>query len=66
MELKGANDMSIRDQAKRLGHEIIGNLERHPEFERGRHERCYMDEAQNEYILVRGILTIITADGGVI
>lgn len=58
--------MSIREQAARLGHEIIGNLERHPEFEERKHERFYMDEAENEYILVRGILTIITADGGVI
>lgn len=58
--------MSIREQAANLGHEIIGQLVRHTELEMFRCERVYLDEAQNEYLLRRGILTIVTADGGVI
>ena len=58
--------MSIRQQAKILGHEVIGRLVRHSEYEYSWRERFYLDEAGNEYILRRGILTIITAEGGVI
>ena len=57
---------SIREQAKRLGFTIVGALTRCPEWERNHREKWYIDEANNEYCLVRGILTIITADGGVI
>ncbi len=56
----------VREQAKSLGHEIIGKLTRCPDWERQRCERWYMDEGKNEYYVRRGILTIITADGGVI
>ncbi len=58
--------MGIYEQADRFGHKIIGKLTRYPEWEMSKHERCYLDEAGNEYITVRGVLTIITADGGVI
>ncbi len=58
--------MSIRKQAERLGFEIIGRLTRHPEWERSTKERAYIDDAGNEYYTRRGILTIVTADGGVI
>ena len=58
--------MSIRQQAKNLGFEIIGKLVRRSEYEYTWRERFYVDEAGNEYILRRGILTIITAEGGVI
>lgn len=58
--------MSIREQADRLRFTIRGALIRHPELEYSRHEKCYIDEDGNEYYLRRGILTIITADGGVI
>lgn len=58
--------MSIRQQAQRLGHEIIGRLTRRPEWERSTKERAYIDDAGNEYYTRRGILTIVTADGGVI
>ena len=58
--------MPIREQAARLGFEIVGKLTRRPEWELNRREQWYIDEAENEYCLVRGILTIITADGGVI
>lgn len=58
--------MSIREQAKHLGFEIIGRLTRRPEWERSARERAYIDDAGNEYYTRRGILTIVTADGGVI
>lgn len=58
--------MSIRQQAENLGHQIIGNLVRHSEYEYSWRERVYLDDAGNEYIIRRGILTIVTADGGVI
>lgn len=58
--------MSIREQAKHLGFEIIGRLTRRPEWERSARERAYIDDAGNEYYTRRGILTIVTADGSVI
>lgn len=58
--------MSIRQQAQQLGFEIVGKLTRRPEWEKDRHERAYIDEAGNEYYTRRGVLTIVTADGGVI
>jgi len=58
--------MSIREQSRRLGHVIIGRLKRRPEWERSTKERAYIDDAGNEYYTRRGILTIVTADGGVI
>lgn len=57
---------NVREQAKRLGFEIIGKLTRMADWERERCERWYMDDGENEYYVRRGILTIVTADGGVI
>ena len=58
--------MSIREQASRLRFEIVGHLTRHPELEYSRHEKYYIDDDGNEYYLRRGILTIVTAEGGVL
>lgn len=58
--------MSIRKQAALLGHEIVGTLKRRPEWERATCERAYIDEAGNEYYTRRGILCIVTAEGGVL
>lgn len=58
--------MSVREQAEKLGFQIVGILTRHPEWEKSSVERLYMDAAGNEYFTRHGILTIITADGGVI
>ena len=58
--------MSLREQAEKLGHVIVGALTRCPDWERNSKERVYIDEAGNEYLTRRGILTIVTADGGVI
>lgn len=58
--------MSIREQAKTLGFEIYGQLIRHTELEVFRLERVYLDDQNNQYLVRRGILTIVTADGTVI
>ena len=58
--------MTIREYAKKFNHKIVGKLTRRPEWERSSKERAYIDEAGNEYYTRRGILTIVTADGGVI
>lgn len=55
----------IAEQAARLNFEIVGDLTRRPEDERNRREQIYTDAAQNTYYLVRGILTIVAADGSV-
>lgn len=57
---------SIREQAASLRFQIVGKLTRRPEWERSSKERAYIDEAGNEYYARRGILTIVTAEGGVI
>ena len=57
--------MSIRKQAERIGFRIIGELTRCVGLEPTHLYQCYFDEAANRYILHRGILTIIAADGRV-
>jgi hypothetical protein len=57
--------MGIRAQAEKIGFRIVGTLIRCREFEPTHLYQCFFDEAQNEYILRRGILTIIAADGTV-
>jgi len=63
---KGEKKMSIKEQAITLGHPIVGKLTRYPELERSSKEQTYRDEAGNTYFTRWGILTIMTADGGVI
>ena len=58
-------EMSIRVQAERIGFQIIGRLFRCVEREPSHLYQCFFDEAENEYIMHRGILTIIAADGTV-
>ena len=62
---KGENNMGIRTQAERLGFQIVGTLVRRTDFEPTHLYRCFFDEAENQYILHRGILTIVAADGTV-
>jgi len=57
--------MSIAQQALRLGFIIRGELVRHPELETSGRYRYYLDDSGNAYILRRGILTVISADGTV-
>lgn len=58
--------MSIREQCNNLHFTIAGKLVRCPWLERSRHEKYFIDDDGNEYFLRRGILTIVTADGGVL
>ena len=57
--------MGIQAQAESIGFRIVGTLIRRREFEPTHLYQCFFDEAHNEYILRRGILTIIAADGTV-
>lgn len=57
--------MSIRAQAEQIGFQIVGALERRTDFEPTHLYQCFFDEARNQYILHRGILTIVAADGTV-
>ena len=58
--------MSIRTQAERIGFDIVGDLTRCMGMEPSHLYRCYFDDAENKYILYRGILTIVAADGRVL
>ncbi len=58
--------MSLRTQALRIGFPIVGELTRCTGMEPSHLYQCYFDDAENEYILYRGILTIVTADGKVL
>lgn len=59
--------MKIRDYAKEVGFEIVGKLTRHPELEYDCDDcRHYVDEADNEYIVGKNGVCIVTADGDVI
>ena len=57
--------MPIARQAQKLGFQIAGALERRTEQEQSRREQFYVDEAGNVYLVRRGILTIVAADGTV-
>ena len=67
----------IREKAKAVGHEVVGKLTRHPEYEttldhmtgkevRMKGQRFYLDEGGNEYWVSKRGVCIVTADGGVI
>lgn len=67
---------SIRKFAEEVGHEVVGNLKRRPEWEyttdwltgEKYHSgyRHYSDEGGNEYIIGKNGITIVDAEGGVI
>ena len=57
--------MNIRTQAETIGFQIVGSLVRRMDREPSHLYQCFFDEAENEYILHRGILTIVAADGSV-
>lgn len=66
--------MTVREYAKSVGFEVVGKLTRHPENEYGIDYfgekywigKSYMDEADNEYIVGKRGICIVTADGGVV
>jgi hypothetical protein len=57
--------MELRAQAEQIGFRIVGALVRRTDFEPSHLYQCFFDEAQNRYILHRGILTVVAADGTV-
>ena len=57
--------MGLRAQAEQIGFQVVGALTRRRDCEPTHLYQCFFDEAQNEYILHRGILTIVAADGTV-
>ena len=57
--------MSIKAQAERAGFQIVGELTRCVGLEPSHLYQWVLDEAENQYILHRGILTIVAADGKV-
>ena len=57
--------MGLRAQAEQIGFAIVGALVRRTDCEPSHLYQCFFDEAQNRYIMHRGILTIVAADGTV-
>ena len=57
--------MSVSAQARKLGFTVEGKLIPREGKEPARRCRYYEDEAGNTYIVRRGILTIIAANGKV-
>lgn len=58
-------DMPIVQQAQRLGFKVAGQLVRRRDKERSGRDEYYEDAEGNTYLVRRGILTIIAADGTV-
>ena len=59
---KVVGEMSVEKQAQNRGFQIVGKLRRYEDPVSKRFV-CYLDEAGNEYILYRGVLTIIATNG---
>ena len=57
--------MSIRAQAEQRGFSIVGALSRYPEGDLSRYHYCFVDEANNIYVIHLGVLTIVAANGEV-
>ena len=62
VKMTGTN---LKDEARRRGVPRIGDPYRCQELEPNHLYEIYMDEFNNEYIIRRGILTIVTGDGRV-
>ena len=58
-------NLNLKDEAKRRGVPRIGEPHRCQELEPNHLYEIYMDEFDNEFIIRRGILTIVTGDGKV-
>lgn len=58
----------IREYAKKVGFNIVGNLKQMPNtnFVTGESTPWWIDEANNEYIINNGRICITTANGGII
>ena len=57
--------LSLKDEAVKRGVPQIGDPFRCEQLEPNHLYEIYMDEYDNEYIIRRGILTIVTGDGRV-
>ena len=57
--------MNLKDEAIRRGVPHIGDPFRCHDLEPSHLYEIYMDEFNNEYIIRRGILTIVSGDGRV-
>ncbi|MBQ9662907.1 MAG: hypothetical protein IJV40_07140 [Oscillospiraceae bacterium] len=57
--------LNLKDEAARRGVPRIGEPRRCQELEPNHLYEIYMDEFDNEFIIRRGILTIVTGDGKV-
>ncbi len=58
-------EQEIIEEAKRRGMPFVGLPVRRMDLEPSHLYICYMDEYDNEFVIRRGILTIVTADGKV-
>ena len=59
------NEISISEEARSRGVPQVGTPVRCRDLEPNHLYIIYMDEFSNEYIIRRGILTIVTGDGRV-
>ena len=57
--------MNLKAEARKRGIQNIGDPYRRHDLEPNHLYEIYMDEYDNEYIIRRGILTIVAADGTV-
>ena len=57
--------MTIREYAKKHDFKIVGKLTRCAEWEQTKTERCYIDEANNEYLKNEDSIVIVTANGSI-
>ena len=58
-------ELEITAEAAKRGLSEIGTPVRRTDLEPNHLYVCYMDEYENEYVVRRGILTVVTADGRV-
>lgn len=58
-------EQEIIEEAKRRGLAPVGIPVRRMDLEPNHLYVCYMDEYENEFVVRRGILTIVTLDGKV-
>ena len=61
----GMDTMNLRDEAMKRCVPMIGSPYRRHDLEPNHLYEIYMDEYDNEFIIRRGILTIVSGDGRV-
>ena len=59
------NEEELRAEALKRGLPQVGRPIRRVDLEPNHLYVCYMDDFDNEYVVRRGILTIVSADGKV-